>query len=106
MNNNYTLGNKATEKYNCGYIISEVYDMQREFIYAVQSDTYGKLEFWYKCTNEMVHLFTIKYRKNVHEYFKKGRCISELYKHKSWRKSPFLCDLIEKKIKSEVRRIA
>lgn len=80
--------------------------MRREKIYAKQADTYGKLDFWCQTADSTIYLFTTKYRKKAHEFFRRGRSVSELYGKKSWKRNRYLCDLIETKLKRELRKVA
>ena len=80
--------------------------MRRNVIYVVQGENHGEMDFWYQSTDTSVHLFTAKYRKVAHNYFRQGRSVGELRKHKSWRKNKYLCNLIENRLKRELKKVS
>lgn len=80
--------------------------MKQSVVYAVQADAYGKLDFWYRTSEATIYLFSVTYRKSVHEYFGRGRSVTELYRRKSWRKNRCVCELVETKLKKELQRLA
>ncbi len=76
--------------------------MKRHAIYAVDVPRKGKLFFFYKGTYDTYYLFSTHYRKTVYYYFRNGKTTAQLARDKSWKRRPFLSNLIEGQIKRQL----
>lgn len=77
--------------------------MRKTVVFTKVNPKYGIVIFYYKGTHQIYYLFHTRFRKNVHEFFRNGKSIPELYRVKNWHKNRFLSHVIEGQLISKVK---
>lgn len=77
--------------------------MKKGAIYAELK--YPGMMFFYKGEHGIYGLFRTRWRKTVYEYFRYGKTVKQLYRDKGWIKHRFLSELIEGRLRKEMKRV-
>lgn len=62
------------------------------------------MDFMYKGDTAIDYLFSMKFNKDVFDYFRDGKSIEQLHRCKDWKKNSCLTRLVEKRIPWEIKK--
>lgn len=79
--------------------------MRKEVIFVVPWKGRNYMDFKYKGTNGIDHLFTAKFNKKVYEYFENGKSMVQLRRDKHWKNCIVLARLVETRIPYAMRQL-
>lgn len=79
--------------------------MRKNVIFTEVDCDRNRIIFMYKGVNNTCQLFYSKYRKSVHEYFRYGRSMKQLYNERTWLSNIFLRKIVEDRLKSAVKNV-
>lgn len=54
----------------------------------VVTKTKDRIHYYYIVENNRLYLFTDKFTKGLYAYFRDGKSVEEIKKHKTWRRNP------------------
>lgn len=79
--------------------------MRKDIVYTEVHPEYGGLVFFYKGRYATYFLFAMQYRSQVHNYFRDGKSVKQLYRNKKWHRIPPLANVIEGQLARQLKLV-
>lgn len=79
--------------------------MRKEVIYTEIHPRYSRILFFYKGRYDTYFLFSAKYRRRIHNYFREGKSIAQLHRNKKWCQIPPLANVIEGQLARQLKPV-